>query len=191
MELRPLALSNNRIVITGCSGGGKSTLIEALAERGHAVMPEPGRIIVKQELEGDGSALPWVDIEKFARRAIEMGRHFHADAARFEGPVFFDRSILEATAALERNQLAVADDHADLLRQYRYSRNVFIAPPWPALFAADEERQLGFEHALAEYEDLTLYYPAHGYTLTELPKVPVKERVAFVEDQVRRWQSAG
>lgn len=185
-----MALSNSRIVITGCSGGGKSTLLEALAARGHAVMPEPGRIIVKQELEGDGSALPWVDMEKFARRAIEIGNRFHADTARSAGPAFFDRSILDATAALERLQLAPAAEFNELLANTRYAPNVFIAPPWPEIFAADKERQLGFEQALAEYEYLTRYYPAHGYRLTELPKVPVGERVEFVEEQVRRWRSA-
>ncbi|WP_409999599.1 AAA family ATPase [Rhizobium leguminosarum] len=50
---------NRSVLISGCSGGGKSTLLAELAARGHAVVEEPGRRIVKQELEGDGAALPW------------------------------------------------------------------------------------------------------------------------------------
>ena len=38
------------VILSGCSGGGKSTLLDALAERGFAVVPEPGRRIVAKEL---------------------------------------------------------------------------------------------------------------------------------------------
>jgi predicted ATPase len=38
------------VVISGCSGGGKSTLIAELGPRGHAVVGEPGQRIVKEEL---------------------------------------------------------------------------------------------------------------------------------------------
>ena len=62
------------VLITGCSGGGKSTLLEALAERGHRVVEEPGRRIVAEELAGSGNALPWVDLAAFARRALAMAR---------------------------------------------------------------------------------------------------------------------
>ncbi|AGS22261.1 P-loop NTPase domain-containing protein [Rhizobium etli bv. mimosae str. Mim1] len=63
---------NRLILISGCSPGGKSTLLVDLGHRGHGIGEEPGRRIVKQELEGDGTALPWVDMAAFARRAIEM-----------------------------------------------------------------------------------------------------------------------
>ena len=38
---------NASCVISGCSGGGKSTLLMELARRGHAVVDEPGRRIVQ------------------------------------------------------------------------------------------------------------------------------------------------
>jgi predicted ATPase len=54
------------VLITGCSGGGKSTLLAELHARGHHVVEEPGRRIVKQELKAGGQALPWVDEIAFA-----------------------------------------------------------------------------------------------------------------------------
>jgi predicted ATPase len=63
---------NRSVVISGCSSGGKSTLLAELGRRGHATVEEPGRRIVKQELAGEGSALPWVNGAAFARRAIEL-----------------------------------------------------------------------------------------------------------------------
>jgi predicted ATPase len=60
------------VIISGCSGSGKSTLLAELGQRGFATVEEPGRRIVREELAGDGSALPWVNAAAFARRAIAM-----------------------------------------------------------------------------------------------------------------------
>jgi predicted ATPase len=60
------------IILSGCSGGGKSTLLAELARRGFATVEEPGRRIVIEETRNGGTALPWIDIEAFARRAIAM-----------------------------------------------------------------------------------------------------------------------
>jgi predicted ATPase len=84
------------VVISGCSGGGKSTLLMELARRGHAVVGEPGRRIVKEQLKGDGSALPWLDGGTFARRAVEQSLADRAAAGRQGGWVFFDRGLIDA-----------------------------------------------------------------------------------------------
>ena len=65
-------MSEKFVLITGCSGGGKSTLLAELHARGWPVVEEPGRRIVKHELETGGRALPWVDPVAFLHRAIEM-----------------------------------------------------------------------------------------------------------------------
>lgn len=48
-------------VISGCSGGGKSTLLSELERRGFSTVAEPGRAIVKEQLCSGGTALPWED----------------------------------------------------------------------------------------------------------------------------------
>ena len=89
------------VVISGCSSGGKSTLIAELAKRRYAVVDEPGRRIVKEELARGGSALPWVDRVAFARRAIAIALADRAAAGSLDGWVFFDRGLIDAAAALE------------------------------------------------------------------------------------------
>src|ERR1700757_5427899 len=59
------------VVISGCSSGGKSTLIAELGKRGYAVVDEPGRRIVKEELTRGGAGLPWVDGVGFPRRVLD------------------------------------------------------------------------------------------------------------------------
>ncbi|NDW34236.1 MULTISPECIES: AAA family ATPase [Roseobacteraceae] len=46
------------VVLSSCSGGGKSTLLAELAPRGFETVEEPGRKIVSRELNGAGVVLP-------------------------------------------------------------------------------------------------------------------------------------
>jgi predicted ATPase len=168
------------VVISGCSGGGKSTLLSELARRGYLTVEEPGRRIVKQELDGDGRALPWVDGAAFARRAVSLSL---ADRAALEGStdwVFFDRGLIDATAGLERETGQPA--LATLGDAHRYHRRVFITPPWPEIYVIDEERRHGPDAALGEYEHLLEVYPLLGYDVVVLPRVAVSERADFVLD---------
>lgn len=65
---------NRFILISGCSGGGKSTLLDELARHGLATIGEPGRRVVRDELASGGDALPWIDARAFVRRIIAMAR---------------------------------------------------------------------------------------------------------------------
>jgi predicted ATPase len=85
--------TNRFVVISGCSGGGKSTLLIELSRRGYATVEEPGRRIVKEEMLGEGLALPWVDETAFARRTIALALADRTAANRAAGWVFFDRGF--------------------------------------------------------------------------------------------------
>lgn len=167
------------VVISGCSGGGKSTLLEALAQRGYAAVEEPGRRIVREELARDGEALPWVNAEAFLRRAMAMVLKDRESAARDKsGIVFFDRGLIDAAVAL--THVTGDDAVTPLVRAHRYNNRVFLTPPWPELFANDAERRHSFADAVAEYERLLKAYAALGYETLILPKTTVDERADFV-----------
>lgn len=169
------------IILSGCSGGGKSTLLAELAHRGFATVEEPGRRIVIEETRNNGTALPWIDLEAFARRAIAMALEDRQKAPT-EGFVFFDRGLIDAAVALEH--LTGEPILADLAIRHRYSNPIFLAPPWPELFASDAERRHDFASAVAEYDRLAAAYPALGYDVILLPKVSVAERLAFILERV-------
>jgi predicted ATPase len=177
------------VVISGCSGGGKSTLLTELQRRGHSVVEEPGRRIVKQELQEGGAALPWKDAGAFARRAIAMALEDRASAAALRGWVFFDRGLVDAAAALE--YLTGEPALAALARSHRYHRRVFLAPPWREIYASDPERRHGLEAAEAEYSRLFEAYPTLGYETVVLPKVSVSNRADFIERVLGEPPSSG
>lgn len=173
---------NRNVVISGCSGGGKSALVSELGRRGHTVVEEPGRRIVSEELAGDGSALPWVDMEAFARRALEMALADHAVCSDGAGWIFFDRGIIDAAAAQAhaRGEPLTANHFASR----HYHRTVFLTPPWPEIYGTDQERRHDFTAALAEYERLCRAYPLLGYEVRILPKVSIGARADFVMESL-------
>lgn len=171
-------MSEQFVLITGCSGGGKSTLLAELQARGHHGFEEPGRRIVKQELEADGAALPWVDPLAFSQRAIEMALADREAAKIHSGWVFFDRGLIDAAAALEDATGQPVLAALDAL--HRYHRRVFMAPPWPEIYETDAERRHGFEAGLPEYYRLEKALPALGYEVIPLPKTTVAARADFV-----------
>ena len=78
------------VVISWCSGGGKSTLLDALEDLGHHIVKEPGRRIVTEEMAISGSALPWDDPVAFARRVIRLSLADRECSRQRSGWVFFD-----------------------------------------------------------------------------------------------------
>jgi predicted ATPase len=176
------ALRGRFVVISGCSGGGKSALLTELGQRGYAVVPEPGRRIVQHELQCGGSALPWLNPVQFARRALAAATTDYESWAgddRQHGWVFFDRGIIDAAAAIQH----LTTEHAltRLDQCYRYHWRVFLTPPWAELYLTDDERRHDFNAAIGEYDRLLEIYPSLGYQVYVLPKVGISERADYVQ----------
>lgn len=177
-------MSENFFAISGCSGGGKSTRLKALSARGFATMPEPGRRIVTEERAAGGNALPWVNLRTFAERAVAMARTDLQTAKTLPGPVFFDRGLVDAAAALAQ---AGGPPLTETLPPSRtYASTVFLAPPWPEIYRHDEDRQHDFQEAQAEFQRLAEVLPELGYEIVLLPKVPVPDRAAFVLEALNK-----
>lgn len=170
--------SDRFVVISGASSGGKSTMIDALAARGFATVPEAGRRLLREELAAGGAALPWADPTAFLRRMLDQSLADRAVAAAHDGWVFFDRSLIDAISGLE-HRTGEPVLHA-LGMAHRYHHRVFLAPPWPDIYVMDAERRHGLAAATAEYHRLDRDYRLLGYDVCLLPKLPVEERVAFV-----------
>jgi predicted ATPase len=176
--------TDSLVVVSGCSGGGKSALLAEMARRGHLVYPEPGRQIVKEQLHLGGDGLPWANTLKFAELCVSRALFFYNTARPSGRPALFDRSIVDNIAGIERLGMALPPYLAAALRRYRYARRVFMAPPWRELFAQDAERHHSFADAEAEFTGLLHAYAAHGYEVMLIPKGSVAERADFLEQQL-------
>lgn len=171
-----------KIVITGCSGGGKSTLLAELATRGQAVVKEPGRRVIAAERAAGGTGFPWDDADRFADLAFWMAVADHATAKA--DVTFFDRSALDQAAWYARQGSAPPGDVP------HYDKTVFMAPPWPDIHSTDPDRRHGFDAAVDEYTDLVIRLPDWGYHCHVLPMVSVTDRADFILDTLAREAAA-
>jgi predicted ATPase len=167
-------------VITGGPGSGKSTLVKALAAHGLSHMPEAGRAIIQDQAAIGGNALPWSDRLAFAELMLSWDMRSHRAAREFAGPVVFDRGVPDVVGYLRLTGLPVPPHVKRAATSFLYHRRVFIAPPWPAIFAQDTERKQTIEEAEATYRAMVEVYAGLGYELVPLPLGPVPERVRFV-----------
>jgi predicted ATPase len=171
---------DNFYVVTGCSGGGKSSIIDALRARGFPCVDEAGRTIVKEQLRIGGDGTPWQDQVKFGELLLARYIHLFEQVAQRSQPVFFDRGIPEILTFSRWLKTPMPEHHRAAAANYRYARKVFVAPPWPEIFTVDAERRHSFEDGLAEYPFTLEAYRECGYELVEIPKAPVAERVEFI-----------
>ncbi|ABB09312.1 AAA family ATPase [Burkholderia lata] len=174
--------SRRFFVVTGGPGSGKSTLLDALEGAGFARSQEAGRGVIRDQMAIDGHALPWRDSAAFAELMLSWEMRSYDLARDARGPVFFDRGVPDVVGYLRLTGLAVPA-HADAAaRRFRYHRRVFIAPPWPDIYAQDTERRQDFAEAVRTYDAMVACYTSYGYRLVELPRESVQARVRFVMD---------
>lgn len=170
----------NYIVISGCSGGGKSALITELAGRGYSVVFEPGRQIVKEQTAIGGDALPWIDLQKFLDLALSRYLfQYNSQKERVEF-VFFDRGIVDALQ-IDLSQPKYFENAA---KTFRYHKLIFLVPPWKEIFASDTERKHNFESAKKEFDEILIKYKNLGYETVLVPKLSVQERADFILEKL-------
>ncbi len=172
---------NRLVLISGCSSGGKSTLLSELKSREYTTVSEVGREIVKEQLAAGSDVTPWQKPIEFCELLIERSIAAYKLAQGMTGAkgqvIFFDRSFLEGVGYFQSLNIHRYDHFIDELRYYP---TIFIAPPWKEIFCQDEERKHTFEDAVADYERDLKFYSDCGYSIAELPKASVEERIEFM-----------
>lgn len=172
---------NNRHIITGGPGSGKTSLINALANKNYCCFEEVSRIIIRQQHKTKGDKLPWKNLAGFAELCFDK-MSLQLNQCGSKDFCFFDRGLPDLVAYMNRGGISVPEKY--LSKPDLYHSKVFIAPPWKEIFVNDAERPESFADAKDIDRFLKETYTKFGFTLIELPKVSVKARVKFVEKEL-------
>jgi predicted ATPase len=167
-----------RYVLTGAPGAGKTTLIDALRERGHAVVAEAATDVIARR-HAAGSVEPWTD-DTFLDEIAELQQS--RERAATGDVIFFDRSPL-CTLALARHvglPVTAALRSAVARAVHTYQTEAFLVRPL-GFVVRTAARRITYADSLrfaAIHEDV---YTEHGFTLREVPNAPIPDRLAIIE----------
>lgn len=171
-------------VITGGPGTGKTSLIEELKKSGFKAVEEVARVIIKEQMQQGGEALPWKNTGLYTKSMLERSIESYLANVGNDGVLFFDRGIPDTLAYAQLIGLVDTEKIEQAVDQYRYNNRVFILPPWKEIYCTDNERKQLFNEAIDTYYVMKEVYEKAGYTLIEIPKVPVTERRDFVINSI-------
>ena len=173
-----------KIVLIGGPGTGKSTILNELIDKGYHCMPEISREVTLEAQKKGIDQLFLEDPLLFSNLLLE-GRekqYQEADASN-ENIVFFDRGIPDVHAYLNYSNTAYPDYFIEKSQKYQYQK-VFFLPPWQEIFVSDNERYENFDMALEISEHLTKTYQELGYEIIQVPFGSVQERTHFILDSL-------
>lgn len=171
-------------IITGGPGSGKTSVLEALRERGYRCVDEVGRKIIQEQLMIGGNALHWGDRKLFLELMLSRSMGDYDRVGHSEGHVFFDRGVPELAGYGPLVGFPTPAHVRKAAELFRYARTVFVMPPWREIYQNDAERKQDFAEAIASYELAVATYWEFGYEPVDVPKVSVTERARFILERV-------
>jgi predicted ATPase len=170
------------VVLTGAPGTGKSAILDRLRSELWCV-DEPAREVLAEQRVSGGRGTWDQDLSLFVHMLLERSIEKH-EAARGSGQtVLFDRGIPDCVVYAIRAG-ADPEPFLDAVNIFRYARQVLFLEPWSDIYTTDSERSLPFIETASFGEALRDVYIRSGYTLIEVPRAPIDDRVAFVREFV-------
>ena len=178
-----------KFIISGGPGAGKSTLLEALRDKGFYCSEEVSRRLIQEQVATGSRCLPWIDLNCFAELAVDRMIFEYEKVPADTDIAFFDRAIPDIIAYLRVGGLPVGASFYRAVQQYFYQSQVFIAPPWEAIYINDRERWQTFTEAVTLHQALVDTYQSLNFTVIELPPISVAERVEFVLTTIGQYSA--
>lgn len=174
-----------KYILSGGPSCGKTTVLQALQQRGFLGFEEQAREVIKTSLAQNSHALPWKDANAFSNLVCQnMILHFdqqllHTDIA------FTDRSMIDLNGYLRENSLPENEYYYNKAKSYRFAKMVFFFPIWKEIFDQDNERIEDLSKAIAITNSLRDTYLKQGYILVEMPLLSVEERVSYILEYIK------
>lgn len=170
---------NQKYIITGGPGTGKTSIINELKNRGFNCIDEVSREIITDQMSHGGDILPWKNQIAFENRIANIRAQQYSESPK-NCICFFDRSVFDCIAYLKVNNLNTTSEILKNIKKYNFNNTVFYTPIWEEIYKNDRERIENIEMAMKIQKSIIQTYKYYGYKLIEIPKFPITERTDFI-----------
>lgn len=165
---------NQRYILAGGPGAGKTTTLQVLRSRGFTCLPDVARTLIQDRLQKGLSPRP--DPDEFARSLLQANIDQYDRTLDDGSPIFFDFSIVESLMMMQECGLLTVSEVREHLRMRPYNRTVFFFPPWEAIFTQDEERDQSFLESVRISSSIRDGFESLGFDLVTIPAANPEER---------------
>ena len=174
---------NQKYIITGAPGTGKTAIINALMQKDYSCAEEISREIISEQIIIEGDILPWKNQIAFENHIASLRKEQYLNSSE-NRTYFFDRSSIDCIAYLKANKLEITTEITQIIKQCVFNRQVFITPFWEEIYINDGERMENIKSAINIENSLIGTYKSLGYTLVKVPKLSVSKRVNFILSKI-------
>ncbi|USD41209.1 AAA family ATPase [Vibrio sp. SCSIO 43135] len=170
-------------IISGGPGAGKTTLINALSDRGYTTFEEASRTLIEQQSRLEHGILPWHDLAAFAKLCFELMSEQKQSALVVQVPSFMDRAIPDVCAYLTQAGIDIPSHYIDACQGYQTV--AFLCRPEASIYVQDEVRPYPFTQALDIHKQLHHTYLNLGFQVVEVPWGCIEQRTLFIDNHVQ------
>jgi predicted ATPase len=178
-----------KVVLTGGAYSGKTTLIQHFARQGFHTVPEAALAVIQclNRRMGVVEQRVWrnAHLLEFQRMIVDLQlQRENMLPGNAQGPVFFDRGLIDGLGYLRQAGIVPPSDFVQACQNVRYDR-VFLLQTLSRFEARSESgRPDTHEYSLEIAAVVRQAYLEHGYTVIEVPEMPISQRAAYITERL-------